>query len=60
MYEYLGMRLDYSEKKKFNIDMRDYVKGMLDALPIEFKEGERAAIPAGEIYLVKIQAMTRN
>ena len=42
------MKLDYSEKKKLKIDMRDYVKGMLDAFPIKFKKHERAATPAGE------------
>ena len=47
-HEYLGMKSDYSEKKKLKIDMRDYVKGMLDALPIKFKKGETAATPAGE------------
>ena len=34
VHEYLGMKLDYSEKKKLKIDMRDYVKGMLDIFPI--------------------------
>ena len=42
------MKLDYSEKKKLKIDMRDYVKGMLDSFPIKFKEGETATTPAGE------------
>ena len=42
------MKLDYSEKKKLKIDMRDYVKGMLDAFPIKFKKGETVATPAGE------------
>ena len=40
------MKLDYSEKKKVKIDMRDYVKGMLDSFPIKFKEGETATTPA--------------
>ena len=48
VHEYLGMKLDYSEKNKLKIDMRDYVKGMLDAFPRKFKKGETAATPAGE------------
>ena len=46
VHEYLGMKLDYSEKKKLKIDMRDYVKGMLDTFPVKFKKGETAATPA--------------
>ena len=45
------MKLDYSEKKKIKIDMRDYVKEMLDSFPIKFKEGETATTPAGEDLL---------
>ena len=37
VHEHLGMKLDYSEKKKLKIDMRDYVKGMLDTFPIKLK-----------------------
>ena len=48
VHEYLGMKLDYSEKKKLKIDTREYVKGMLDAFPLKFKKGETAATPAGE------------
>ncbi|KAL7568952.1 hypothetical protein ACA910_000696 [Epithemia clementina (nom. ined.)] len=33
VHEYLGMKLDYSEKKKLKVDMRDYVTGMLEAFP---------------------------
>ena len=48
VHDYLGMKLDYSEKKKIKIDLRDYVKGMLDSFPIKFKECETATTPAGE------------
>ena len=48
VHDYLGMKLNYSEKKKLKIDMRDYVKGMLDSFPRKFKEGETAIPPAGE------------
>ena len=48
VHDYLGMKLDYSEKKKIKIDMRDYVKGMLDSFPIKFKKGETATTPTGE------------
>ena len=37
VHDYLGMKLDYSEKKTVKIDMRDYVKGMFDSYPIIFK-----------------------
>ena len=48
VHDYLGMKLDYSEKKKIKIDMKDYVKGMFGSFPIKFKEGETATTPAGE------------
>ena len=48
VHDYLEMKLDYSEKKKLKIDMRDYVKGMLDSFPIKFKECETATTPTGE------------
>ena len=48
VHEYLGMKLDYSEKRKLKIDMRDYVKGMLDTFSIKCTKGETAATPAGE------------
>ena len=48
VYDYLGMKLDYSEKKKIKIDMKDYVKGMFGSFPIKFKEGETATTPPGE------------
>ena len=42
--------MDYSEKKKIKIDMREYVKGMLDSFPIKFKEGETAMSPASDDF----------
>ena len=48
VHEYLGMKLDYFEKKKLKIDMTDYVKGMLETFPIKFTNGETATTPAGE------------
>ena len=48
VHDYLGMKLDYSEKKKLKVDMRDYVKGMLDSFQIKFKEGETARTPTGD------------
>ena len=60
VHDYLGMKLDYSEKKKIKIYMRDYVKGMLDSFPIKFKECETATTPAGEDLFGQNQGMTRN
>ena len=35
IYNYLGMKTDYSEKGKVKIDMRDYGKQMMNDLPIK-------------------------
>ena len=48
MHDYLRMKLDYSEKKKIKIDMKDYVKGMFESFHIKFKEDETATVSAGE------------
>ena len=50
VHDYLGMKLDYSQKKKIKIDMKDYIKVMFESFPIKFREGDTAATPAG-VYL---------
>ena len=45
---FLGITLDYSEKGKINIDMRDYVKQMINYLPIKLDENNRATTPTNE------------
>ena len=57
---YLVMKMDYSEKKKLKIDMRDYVKGMSDRFPIKFKKGETAATPAGEDIFGQMSSNYKN
>jgi hypothetical protein len=52
VHDYLGMTLDYSEDGAVKIDMRDYVKKMLDEMP-EKMDGT-ATSPAAE-HLFQIQ-----
>ena len=47
-HEYLGMILDYSEKKKVKIDMRRYVADMLEDFPVKLGEKDTSAYPAVE------------
>ena len=52
VHTYLGMKLDYSTPGEVKIDMRDYVKHMLDEFPINLPG--KAATPASEkLYQVK-------
>ena len=37
MHEYLGMKLDYREEGKIKIDMRGYLKKILDDLPSKYQ-----------------------
>ena len=48
IHDYLGLTLDYSEKGKVKIDMRDYVKGMVSEFDQEDFKGPRVANPASE------------
>jgi hypothetical protein len=45
IHDYLGMTLDYSEKGKVKIAMRDYVAKMVDEFPIKFEPDETAPTP---------------
>jgi len=38
VHDYLGMKLDFSVNGKLKIDMRDYVKEMLESLPITLEK----------------------
>ena len=60
VHEYLVMKLACSEKKKHKIDMKDYVRGILDAFSIKFKKVKQQQHQQVKIYLVKSQTMTRN
>jgi hypothetical protein len=48
IHDYLGMKLDFSEKKKLKVDMRDYLKEMFESFPIKFKKNDTAPTPAAE------------
>ncbi len=48
VHEYLGMTLDFSQDGKVIVDMRDYVKGMLESFPMKLKKTQVAATPASE------------
>ena len=39
VHEYLGMKLDYCEEGKVKIDMKDYLKNILDGLPNKYQGG---------------------
>ena len=43
---YLRMALNYSEKGNANIDMRDYIKQMINGFPIKFDKNDEATTPA--------------
>ena len=47
-HSYLGMTLVYYEKGKVNIDMRDYVKKMINYFPIKLDKNNTATTPANE------------
>ena len=51
--DYVGMKLDYSEKRELKIDVKHYVKWMFDSFPVKFKEGETATTPVGEDLFVQ-------
>lgn len=46
MHDYLGMTLDYSETGKVKVMMTDYVKAMLEELPVDMSG--HAATPAAD------------
>jgi Reverse transcriptase (RNA-dependent DNA polymerase) len=48
VHDYLGMVLDYSEKGAVKIDMRKYVKDMLNAFPIKLDSKMIARTPSGD------------
>ena len=40
--DYLVMTLDYSEKQKLKVDMRDYINGILEEFPYDIKAQQKA------------------
>ena len=51
MHKYLGMKLDYSEQGKVKIDMKDYLKKILDDLPDKY-QGKSITPSAKHIFEV--------
>ena len=47
-HDYLGMVLDYRERRKIVVDMTDYIKDMLGEFPVKFKDKEKVATPAAD------------
>ena len=47
-HNYLGMTLDYSRENEVKMDMREYVRGMLETFLIKFKANQTAVTPASE------------
>ena len=47
-HDYLGMVLDYSERRKIIVDMTDYIKDMLGEFPVKFKDKEKVVTPAAD------------
>ena len=48
MHEYLGMCLDYSKKGQITIEMKDYVKNMIEEFPTKLKPTEIATTPSND------------
>jgi len=46
VHDYLGMNLDFSEKGKVKIDMKSYVKDMIEEYPVQLSETDVAKTPA--------------
>jgi hypothetical protein len=51
VHEYLGMTLDYSEPGKVKVYMVDYIKGMLEQLPVDM-DGIAATPAASHLFEV--------
>ena len=45
-HDYLAMTLDYSEKGKVKVDMRNYVKSMIEYFPTKLNENVVISTPA--------------
>jgi len=50
VHEYLGMKLDFLVRGKLKVDMRDYVKEMLESFPITLGKNDVAFTPASEDF----------
>jgi hypothetical protein len=48
IHNYLGMMLNFEHKGKMQVDMGDYIKGMLESFPIKFRKNDVAKTPADE------------
>ena len=48
IHDYLGMKMDFTEKGKVKVDMSDYIESMVDDFPVEFKPEDIVASPATE------------
>ena len=46
VHEYLSMTLDYTTKREENMDMRNYVKNMIDEFPVKNQKFQAVTIPA--------------
>jgi hypothetical protein len=57
VHDYLGMTLDYSANGKVTIDMREYVKEVLDSAPADMREGIAATPAAAHLYEVKMDGV---
>ena len=47
-HDYLAMTLDYSEKGKVKVDMRNYIKSMIEYFPTKLNENDVVSTPANE------------
>jgi hypothetical protein len=57
VHDYLGMTLDYSDIGKVTIDMREYVKEVLESALADMREGIAATPAAAHLYEVKLDAV---
>ena len=53
IHDYLGMKMDFTEKGKVKVDMSDYIESMVDDFPVEFKPEDIVDSPATEDLFTK-------
>ena len=59
IHDYLGMKLDFSEEKRFTVDMEEYLEGMLDELPSDM-DGHASTPAADHLFRTRLNAPKLN
>ena len=50
VHNYLGMIFEYEDEGKVKVDMKSYIKNMLDDFPVKLKKSQTAATPGEGLY----------